>query len=91
MSKTNKTEAKVLEGEIIPPNQVALADPLAEFKTTSAKIRHFASVYKANGGTDLPYSFIVKELKKANVMTKEGNQISYQMVRNILLQPLTSK
>lgn len=64
---------------------------VSELKTTSAKIRYFASIYTKKNKDDLPYSYVVKQLKKYNILTKEGNNISYQMVRNILLQPLTSK
>lgn len=53
-------------------------------ETTSSKIRHLASLGLKQGE-------IYKILKEVGVTTKQGGEIRYQHVRNVLVTQLTSK
>jgi len=57
---------------------------LSAYPSTSAKIRFLSS-------TGMPTAKIYNELKAQGVTTKQGGEIRYQHVRNVLVTQLTSK
>ncbi len=57
---------------------------LSAYPTTSAKIRFLHS-------TGMPTAKIYNELKSQGVTTKQGGEIRYQHVRNVLVTQLTTK
>ena len=80
MTKTNEKKAQFAE----------LISQIQSLSDTSKKIRHAASQCPAEGEAS-PIAFAYKMLKLAGVTTKNGDEIRYQHVRNVMLTKLTSK
>lgn len=88
MTKTNNQVVEVVENT--KSDLDVLIDKINETSKNTQKIRLALNYYKSIGSEDYR-SKVVKLLQKLGVTSKEGNNISYQYVRNIELQVLTSK
>lgn len=82
-------EMKVVDNttQIVEDDTSIVKNLIAQKKSTSEMIRYLGKMWFDNDG-NVDRSRIVKTFKLAGVTTKDGNEIRYQHVRNVLITPV---